>query len=170
MKFTHSPFWIQVHDMPLICMNKGVETKVGESLGTLEDVDVARDGGGWGKCLRLRVNIDLHNPLEHGQTLTLGGKEYWVTFKYEKLPLFCFHCGRILHGRKGCTVKTSQRRYEEEGHKDWGVWLRAEEPWRRMEGDLGGGKFQEEEWSNDSAPRRKESTYKASSANSGNAR
>jgi hypothetical protein len=46
MQFTHSPFWIQVHDMPLICMNKGVGTKIGESLGALEDIDVAGDGGG----------------------------------------------------------------------------------------------------------------------------
>jgi hypothetical protein len=48
MQFTQSPFWIQVHDMPLICMNKGVGTKIGESLGILKDVDEARDGGGWG--------------------------------------------------------------------------------------------------------------------------
>jgi hypothetical protein len=46
MKFTHSPFWIQVHDMPLICMNKAVGMKIGESLGALEDVDVAGDGSG----------------------------------------------------------------------------------------------------------------------------
>ena len=48
MQFTQSPFWIQVHDMPLICMNKGVGIKIGESLGILKDVDEARDGGRWG--------------------------------------------------------------------------------------------------------------------------
>jgi hypothetical protein len=46
MKFTHSPFWIQVHNMPLICMNKAVGTEIGESLGVLEDVDVAGNGSG----------------------------------------------------------------------------------------------------------------------------
>jgi hypothetical protein len=66
MKFTHSPFWIQVHDMPLIYMNKGVGSEIRESLGTLEDVDVAGDEGGWGRSLRLRVCIDLHKPLERG--------------------------------------------------------------------------------------------------------
>lgn len=65
-QFTHSPFWIQVHDMPLICINKGVGTRIGESLRALEDIDIAGDGGGWGRSLRLRVNIDLRNPLERG--------------------------------------------------------------------------------------------------------
>jgi hypothetical protein len=37
--------------MSLICMNKGVGTKIEESLGILEDVDVARDSSGWGKYL-----------------------------------------------------------------------------------------------------------------------
>jgi hypothetical protein len=66
VQFNHSPFWIQVHDMPLICMNKVVGTKIGESLGVIEEVDVAGDGDGWGRSLRLRVSIDLRNPFEWG--------------------------------------------------------------------------------------------------------
>ncbi|XP_059429272.1 uncharacterized protein LOC132163092 [Corylus avellana] len=44
MQFRHSPVWIQVHDMPLLCMNRGVGIKIGASLGEIEDVDVAGDG------------------------------------------------------------------------------------------------------------------------------
>jgi hypothetical protein len=33
LAFDHSSFWIQAHDMPLICMNKDVGTKMGNSLG-----------------------------------------------------------------------------------------------------------------------------------------
>jgi hypothetical protein len=66
MHFRHSPIWIQVHDMPLLCMTKGVGMKIGASLGDVEDVDVAGDGSGWGRCLRLRVVINLFNPLERG--------------------------------------------------------------------------------------------------------
>ncbi|XP_059436518.1 uncharacterized protein LOC132169508 [Corylus avellana] len=43
MDLRSSPFWIQVHDMPLLCMTKGVGSKIGQSLGELEDVDVAGD-------------------------------------------------------------------------------------------------------------------------------
>ena len=74
MKFTHSPFWVQVHDMPMLCMNKAVGTKIGESLGELEDVDMAGDGAGWGRCLWLRVQIDLNKPLERGRALNMGGQ------------------------------------------------------------------------------------------------
>lgn len=73
-------------------MNKGVGSKIEESLVNLEEVDVAGDGTRWGRCLHLRVNIDLHKPLERGNALNLGRKTYWVMFKYEKLPLFCFNC------------------------------------------------------------------------------
>lgn len=117
MEFTYSPFWIQVHDMPLICMNKGVGTKIGESLEALEYVDMADNGGGWGRCLRLRVTLNLFNLLERGRALSFGRNKYWVTFKYERLPLFCFKCGRILHGLKGCPVKKSQRRHDDDGTK-----------------------------------------------------
>ena len=44
MEFKHSPFWIQVHDMPLLCMTKTVGMKIRESMGNVEDIDVARDG------------------------------------------------------------------------------------------------------------------------------
>jgi hypothetical protein len=169
MHFTYSPLWIQVHDMPLICMNKAVGTKIGESMGALEDVDVAGDGSGWGRCLRLRVTLDLFNPLERGRALSLGGKNYWVTFKYERLPSFCFNCGRILHGVKGCPVKGSQRRHDD-GPKDWGVWLRAVDSRRRVGGDRGGDFFKGEGNPADGASWRKDSAQNGNSVHGGNPR
>jgi hypothetical protein len=50
MNFKMSPIWVQVHDMPLLCMNRGVGMKIGASMGEVEDVDVAGDGAGWGRC------------------------------------------------------------------------------------------------------------------------
>jgi hypothetical protein len=140
MEFSHSPFWVQVHDMPLICMNRTVGSMIGESLGEVVDVDVAGDGSGWGRCLRIRVRINLQEPLERGRALHLGGKSYWVNFRYEKLPMFCFHCGRVLHGPTGCPVKGKSRRFAEEETKEWGVWLRAAD-FRRSVGGERGGRF-----------------------------
>ena len=90
IEFNHFPFWIQVHDIPLLCMNKNVGTKIENSLGIVEDVDVAGDNIGWRMCLRLRVILDLTQPLDRGRALSLVGKSSWVKFKYEKLRLFCF--------------------------------------------------------------------------------
>ncbi|GLT69909.1 hypothetical protein SLA2020_420210 [Shorea laevis] len=99
--FSHSPFWIQLHGMPPICMNREVGTKIGSSLGEVMEVDVAGDGVEWGRNLRIRVLIDVSQPWNVA-VLLFGRKSTWVSFKYEKLPLFCFHCGRILHGPRGC--------------------------------------------------------------------
>ena len=140
--FDHSPFWIQAHDIPLICMNKDVGTKIGNSLGDLIEVDVAGDGMGWGNYLRLRVNIDITKPLDRGKALHLAGKTSWVEFKYEKLPLYCFRCGRVVHGPRGCTVPTTTRLSAVEEPKPWGLWLRAAD--LRQSGDRGGTGFREE--------------------------
>jgi hypothetical protein len=51
MEFRYSPFWIQVYGMPLLCMTKGVGTKIGQSLRELEDVDVVEERVGWGRSL-----------------------------------------------------------------------------------------------------------------------
>jgi hypothetical protein len=142
MIFMHSPIWIQIHDMPLLCMTKGVGSKIGDSLGELEDVDVAGDGVGWGRCLRIRVSIDLSKPLERGRALVLGGKSHWVHFKYEKLPLFCFLCGCIVHGQKGCPAVLQQRMSISDKEKKWGAWLRADSVWRQTNlAPAGGGEF-----------------------------
>jgi hypothetical protein len=110
MDFTQSPFWIQIHDMPLLCMIKGVGIRIGDSLGDLEDVDVV----GWGRCLRIRVTLNVMQPLERGRALEVDGKTSWVSFRYEKLPQFCFNCGSLVHGEKGCLVPRPTRRSSEE--------------------------------------------------------
>lgn len=146
--FTQSPFWIQVHDMPLLCMTRGVGSKIGESLRVLEDmdVDVARDGAGRGRCLKIRVTIYVSKPLERGRALSVGDKSYWVEFKYEKLPLFCFICGCVIHGRKGCPEGVQQRMSTGDEGKQWGVWLRAEPPkWQNYSGHESGGGYSSSE-------------------------
>jgi hypothetical protein len=138
LDFSHSPIWVQVHDMPLLCMNKVIVTKIGDSLGQLLDVDVAGDEAEWGRCLRIRVIMDLLKPLDRGRALNLNGRTTWVEFRYEKLILFCFRCGCIIHGPRGCLAPSSSRVNTEEPKK-WGVWLRANDPFRRSWG--GGGAY-----------------------------
>lgn len=91
----------------------------------MEEVDVTGDGVGWGRCLRIWVYIDITKPLERGRALVLNGKSIWVSFRYEKLPQFCYFCGRIYHADKPCTNKTSHRINDDDLAKPWGAWLRA---------------------------------------------
>jgi hypothetical protein len=127
MDFSKSPFWIQIHDLPLGCMTREVGLKVGASIGKVEDVRVPGDGGSWSRGLRVRVQVDITKPLERGRVLKVNGKQTWVTFRYEKLPHFCFHCGRILHDKMPCSGSQGVRQEGTGALKPWGVWLRAED-------------------------------------------
>lgn len=66
----------------------------------------------------------------------VAGNSCWVSFKYEKLPVFCFKCGCIIHGLKGCAEFNTRKTSHGEHADGWGLWLRAEDGFRRtgMEG------------------------------------
>jgi hypothetical protein len=104
MDFSTNPMWVQIHDMPLGCINRKIGNKIGSSIGAVEDVAIAEDDVGWDRSLWIRVAFNLFQPLERGRKLNLSGTSCWVSFKYEKLPVFCFRCGCIIHGDKGCSV------------------------------------------------------------------
>jgi hypothetical protein len=58
----------------------------------------------------------------------VGGKSNWVSFKDEKLSLFCFRCGCVVHSSKGCPAGTQWNMSDGDAVKEWGggVWLRVE--------------------------------------------
>lgn len=90
-------------------MTRGVGQKIRASLGEVVDVDVSGDGVGWGKSLRICVLLNITKPLERGCALHLDNQMVWVNFKYEKLSNFCYRCGCILHGRRGCPSSGGRR-------------------------------------------------------------
>jgi hypothetical protein len=75
----------------------------------------------WGKDLRIRVEIKVDQPLVCGVPLKESEEESegkWFDIKYERIPHFCFDCGRLVHSVEGCLA-------EKEEVKQWGEWLRA---------------------------------------------
>lgn len=87
----------------------------------------------WGKFLRVRVQIDVTEKLVRGKRVTIEGRESrWVFFKYERLPKFCYRCGRLDHREKYCLEITNLMNKEREGCIQYGAWLKGEP--RRMGG------------------------------------
>jgi hypothetical protein len=131
INFFQAAFWVRMINLPLACMGKEVGHQIGATMGTVEEVDTNEEGIGWGKSLRVRVKIDLTKPLARGRVINLLGKQTLIGFQYEKLPKYCFECGRIWHGRMGCTAIGGNRTKEPE--KQYGPWLRVPSPRRRRE-------------------------------------
>lgn len=103
IKFYKTPFWIQIHGLPTMCQTKEVRMSINATLGEVEKVDANKKGFCLGNFWRIRVLLNISMLLCRGRKVLLG--EYglkWVDFKYERLPIFCYLCGRVDHDERDC--------------------------------------------------------------------
>lgn len=89
--FTHSEFWIQAHNVPPGFVTEKVAMAIGSHIGNFIQVDKNNFDGKWKAFMRVRVEIDITKPLKRRMKLKKpGGEWFWINFKYERLPTFCF--------------------------------------------------------------------------------
>ncbi|XP_042954760.1 uncharacterized protein LOC122291187 [Carya illinoinensis] len=119
--FVSEPFWIQVHNLPFAGMNKEMEMLVGTGLGRVLEVEDDTEGYRWGSYLIIKAEMNETKPLVRGRFLKSGNKQYWLSFKYECLPMFYFKCGRLMHEKGSC----QERVIENQTQDQYGQWLRA---------------------------------------------
>ena len=125
-KFDKSPFWIQIHGLPTMCQTKEVGESIGATLGKVEKVDAIGKGFCLGNYLRIRVRLDITMPLCRGRKVRLGDQGLkWVDLKYERLPIFCYLCGRVDHDEKECMQGLRSNSTLSPDEKQFGPWLRA---------------------------------------------
>lgn len=98
MNFSNEILWVQLHNLPIRCMNEKIGSQIGEMQGIMKACNVDVDGSSWGLVLRLYIEMDLQIPLARGYTINVRGNRLWVLFTYKKLSKLCFKCGRINHG------------------------------------------------------------------------
>ncbi|XP_031095282.1 uncharacterized protein LOC115999580 [Ipomoea triloba] len=123
LEMNRCSFWIQISNLPLKWMNQRVGERIGDKLGCFEAVEVDENGNGWGRFMRVRVNIDVSKPLRRFMILELQKRERCrVILRYERLPIFCFICGVLGHSEKSCGNSG------EEEESQYGVWMKAREP------------------------------------------
>lgn len=93
--------------------------ELGGAIGKVEEVETNSSGGCIGKFLRMRISIDIIKPLkklvvlenmENEREDAERNKEEDITMLvyYERLPDFCFCCGRIGHQYRECAYYKSQ--------------------------------------------------------------
>lgn len=91
------PFWIQIHGLPHRAMNRLVGAEVGSLIGEVMEVNCDGNGVVVGRCTRIKVRIDVQNPLVRWTNINIGGIACKVMFRYEKLADFCYACDRLDH-------------------------------------------------------------------------
>ncbi|KAF4377922.1 hypothetical protein F8388_018523 [Cannabis sativa] len=85
--FQFAEFWVQTHRLPFLSKSRALAKKVGEWVG--EFIEVYEDSfhEGWGSLLRIRVRLDVSQPLMCGKMVSLPRvmDEHWLEFRYENL-------------------------------------------------------------------------------------
>ena len=126
IKFDGMALWIQIHGIPTTFQTKEVGHSIGTTIGLVESVDANEKGFCLGSFICIRVMIDISNPLCKGRKVQLGdSSQFWVDFKYERMPIFSYLCGMVTHDENDCLVglrRTEQMNAED---KPFGPWLRA---------------------------------------------
>lgn len=122
-----SPFWIQIFNLPLKSRISETGQAIGSKVGEVMAVDVSESGIHWGKYLRVRVKIDVTKKLVRGKKVMIeGGKQWWISFKYDGLPNFCYCCGLLSHDLRDCSVTSEKDNHAEQTTLQYGEWMRGE--------------------------------------------
>ena len=109
IKFSHSPFWVQIWGLPFDMMTEKLGRDIGSSLGVFIIADTRSWSADQAKFMRIRVNIPIDKPLRRcGTVVNPEGEETSVFFRYERLLIFCYQCGVIGHDDRHCPSQRSQ--------------------------------------------------------------
>ncbi|KAH7570300.1 hypothetical protein JRO89_XS05G0083100 [Xanthoceras sorbifolium] len=132
MLFRWMDFWVQIHNVPLLCMTKDIASFLGEKIGKVKELDLGVSGDCIGKFIRIRVQIDTLKPLKRGLRLQLEGNREEITtlLRYERLPEYCFCCGMIDYHFRVCTKAINESSSVVVTDYAYGSWLRASNPTR----------------------------------------
>ncbi|XVF51215.1 hypothetical protein PTKIN_Ptkin04bG0166900 [Pterospermum kingtungense] len=127
IKFDWCPFWIHVHGLPLAMMSERIGIVIGESIGEVEEVELGDNISIGSGQFRLRVYININKPLKRQKILAVeGGEKVRVRFRYERLPDFCFTCGKLDHQEAECGIFIRMKKDGLAISRMFGPWLRAE--------------------------------------------
>lgn len=99
-----SPFWIQIHGLPLANLSLKNAIAIGKGMGQLIKVeDISGANKTFRSYLRILVEINVYEPLKPGFSFRRDeGQPIWISFKYERLDIYCTSCGRIGHKNQSC--------------------------------------------------------------------
>ncbi|CAN1776997.1 Uncharacterized protein At4g02000 [Linum perenne] len=122
---TSTEFWIQVHDVPAAFCTERVGKILGDYVGEYLAFDEKHRYTADTPYMRIRVRFDVTAPLVKGRKVRRPGGNWLMSkFRYERLPVFCYVCGRIGHIEHHCELWYDTP--EDQLVRGWDAELRAE--------------------------------------------
>ncbi|KAK4417188.1 hypothetical protein Salat_2544400 [Sesamum alatum] len=95
-------------------------------LGQWEDKAHIDQDVSWLKVVCVRVLLNVTLPLKRALTLrSEAGDAPVIRFSYERLPNFCYLCGKLGHISRVCELRFQDDFVDPGQHPPYGPWLRA---------------------------------------------
>ncbi|XP_016706873.1 uncharacterized protein [Gossypium hirsutum] len=95
----------KIHDIPFGFFSEHLAVQLGKFIGVFMEYDSSKLGKENCNFMRVRVQVDIRRPLRRKKQLMFNGQCSYVLFKYERLSLFCFYCGHLVHIDSFCEAK-----------------------------------------------------------------
>ncbi|KAM0858129.1 hypothetical protein ACQ4PT_048032 [Festuca glaucescens] len=104
VRFDRLTVWARILNLPFGLMNDGHGKGLASTLGKVEKMDVDKQGKAWGDYLRARVTVNISEPFMRCVSVYSQSQKMtdYYTVMYEKLPIFCYSCGKVGHSSLGC--------------------------------------------------------------------
>lgn len=123
MQFNTTPIWVRIYDLPFTGRNNETLKQIGSRIGEVLEIDKEMSDG-MTRSVRLKIEIQLDKPLKRGIKVRIGKADpVGVTISYERLPSFCYCCGKLGHTHKDCD-KTEEADIAEDD-MPYGDFMRA---------------------------------------------
>lgn len=127
-KFDTSPIWIRLYDIPMRGRVEATLRQIGMRFGDVKEIDHATITR-MARSVRMKIVIDLTKLLKRGTKIRIGNAEpCWVPVTYERLPSFCYWCGKLGHTTKDCEEyqdNTEGTAPVSEDKLPYGEWMKA---------------------------------------------
>lgn len=116
---------VKLNNIPMAYRNPEVTSRLCAAMGMVVEV-IPPKGQYYHEYVRVKVQIQIFEPLQWGTYLRLrNSSRPWISFTYERLPIYCFLCGRVGYMEKKCQLRFDDGFVDPGRDFPYGEWLKA---------------------------------------------
>ena len=105
IQMENTSLWVQIWGAPFDMFSPQVAKEVGSRFSEVEEVEWKQRKDDINFFMRVKVALPISKPLQQGRFIAgSDGDCTWVSFKYERLPMFCQYCEILGHDLKYCAA------------------------------------------------------------------